>query len=300
MIAWLRQHRQALASALARFPKTAGLLSALVIGVALSLPAGGYALLEGLRGLGARVTLEPQISVFLRPEAKRAEAESLGAVLKADTRLAHIRFVPREEALKELKSVQGLSEVISALGRNPFPDAYVIQAKDSSAPGVDALAADLGRLPGVAHVQADAAWARRLAALAGALRSALWLVAAILGVGLVAVTFNTIRLQILTQRDEIEVSKLIGATDAYIRRPFYYLGLMQGLAGGAVALAIVAAGLSLLNREVAVLSESYGSSFRFAFPPPGDAIAIVLFAGLIGWLGAYLSVSRQLQEMDRP
>ena len=298
MIAWLRQHRQALASAFARFPKTAGLLSALVIGVALSLPAGGYALLEGLRGLGARVTLEPQISLFLRPEAQRAEAEAIGAALKADARIAHARFVPREEALRDLKAVQGLSEVISALGRNPLPDAYVIQANDSTAAGLDALAADLGKLPAVAHVQADAAWARRLAALAGILRSALWLVAAVLGVGLVAVTFNTIRLQILTQRDEIEVSKLIGATDAYIRRPFYYLGLMQGLAGGAVALAIVAAGLALLNCEVAALAESYGSSFRFAFLPLGDAAAIVLFAGVIGWLGAYLSVSRQLREME--
>lgn len=300
MIAWLRQHRQALASALARFPKIAGVLSALVIGVALSLPAGGYALLEGLRGLSARVTLEPQISVFLRPEAKRAEAEALGAALGADSRIARLRFVPREQALDDLKAVQGLADVIAALGRNPLPDAYVVQAKERAAPAIDALAADLAKLAGVAHVQADAAWARRLAALAGILRSALWLIAAVLGVGLLAVTFNTIRLQVLTQRDEIEVSRLIGATDAFIRRPFYYLGLLQGLAGGILALVIVSAGLALLNREVGALAESYGSSFRFAYPPPGDAAAIVLFAGLIGWLGAYLSVSRQLREMDPP
>ena len=296
MIAWLRFHRQALAAALARFSRSAGLLSALVIGVALALPAGGYALLESLRPVGARLTLEPQISVFLRPEAKRAEAEALGAALRADKRIARLRFVPREEALKDLQSVQGLSEVIAALGRNPLPDAFVVHAGDAS---MEALAADLRKLPGVAHVQADAAWARRLAALAGIGRLALWLLAGLLGIGLVAVTFNTVRLQVLTQRDEIEGSKLIGATDAFIRRPFYYLGLLQGLAGGAVALAIVAAGLALVNREVGPLAESYGSSFRFAFPPPGDALAIVVFAGLIGWLGAYLSVSRQLREMDK-
>src|SRR5204863_1202453 len=97
----------------------------------------------------------------------------------------------------------------------------------------------------VAHVQADAVWARRLAALAGIGRLALWLLAALLGVGLVAVTFNTIRLQILTQQEEIEVSKLIGATDAFIRRPFYYLGLLQGLAGGLLALVVVSGGLWL-------------------------------------------------------
>jgi cell division transport system permease protein len=296
--AWLRQHGHALASALSRLPRVGGALSALVIGVALSLPAGGYVLLEGLRGVGARMTLEPQISVFLRAEAKRPEADSLGAALKADTRIARTRFLSREQALKELSAVQGISEVVAALGRNPLPDAYVVEPKDSSAAALDALAADLAKLPAVAHVQADSAWAHRLASLAGIVRSALWLLAGVLGLGLVAVTYNTVRLQILTQRDEIEVSKLIGATDAFIRRPFYYLGLLQGLAGGAVALAIVGGGLAVLNREIGALAESYGSSFRFAFPAPADALAILVFAGLIGWLGAYLSVSQQLREME--
>src|SRR5436853_269463 len=204
MSAWLRQHRRAFGQALRRLAKATGLASALVIGIALSLPAGGYTLLESLRAIAARLTLEPQISLFLQPEAKRAEAEALGK----------------------------------------------------------------------------------------------WLLAGLLGTGLVAVTFNTIRLQILTQRDEIEVSKLIGATDAFIRRPFYYLGLLQGLAGGTMAVGIVAAALALLNREVSVLAESYGSSFRFAFLPTSDALAVVLFAGLLGWLGAHLSVSRHLRDIE--
>jgi cell division transport system permease protein len=295
MIAWLYQHRQALSGALTRFARTAGLLSALVIGVALALPAGGYALLEGLRGLGARLSFEPQLSVFLRPEAKRVEADALGRALKADRRIAAVRFVPREEALKELGAVPGMPEIIAALGRNPLPDAFVVNVKEEA---LEPLAAELRQLPGVGHVQADAVWARRLAALAGIGRLALWLLAALLGVGLVAVIFNTIRLQVLTQRAEIEVLKLIGATDAFIRRPFYYLGLLQGLAGGLVALGIVGGGLALLNREVGVLSESYGSGFRFAFVSPGDALAIVAFAALIGWLGAYLSVAKHLREMD--
>jgi len=295
VIGWLYQHRQALGAALTRFARTAGLLSALVIGVALALPAGGYALLEGLRGLGARLSFEPQLSVFLRPESKRAEAEALGGVLKSDRRIAAVRFIPREEALKELSAVPGMPEVIAALGRNPLPDAFVVNVKEEA---LEPLAAELRKLPGVAHVQADAVWARRLAALAGIGRLALWLLAALLGVGLVAVIFNTIRLQVLTQREEIEVLKLIGATDAFIRRPFYYLGLLQGLAGGLVALGIVGGGLALLNREVRVLSESYGSDFRFAFLASGDAAAIVVFAALIGWLGAYLSVAKHLREME--
>ena len=291
MSAWLRQHRQALVSALRRV----GLLNALVIGVALSLPAGGYALLEGLRGVAGRFALDTQISLFLPLEAKRADAEALGKALRADRRITKLRFVPREEALKELASVQGLQEVIATLGRNPLPDAFVITARPQE---LERLAVDLASLPGVAYVQADAAWARRLAAVAGIGRFILWLLSALLGTGLVAVIFNTIRLQILTQRAEIEVSKLIGATDAFIRRPFYYLGLLQGIAGGVVALAIVWIGLALLNREMHFFAESYGSSFRFRFPPPGDALAIVAFAGLLGWLGAQLSVSKHLREIE--
>ncbi len=295
MTAWLHQHRRAIGSALTRFFRTAGLLSALVIGVALALPAGGYALLEGLRALGARLSFEPQISVFLRAGISIAEAEAFGSALKADRRISRVRFVPREEALKELSAVPGMPEVIAALGRNPLPDAFVVNVKEDA---LEALAAELRKRPGVAHVQADTVWARRLAALAGIGRLGLWLLAALLGVGLVAVIFNTIRLQVLTQREEIEILKLIGATDAFIRRPFYYLGLLQGLAGGLVALGIVGGGLALLNREVLTLSESYGSGFRFAFLPPGDAAAIVAFAALIGWLGAYLSVAKHLREMD--
>jgi len=285
--AWLRQHLHAFASALKRL----SVLNALVIGIALALPAGGYALLESLRPAGARLALEPRISLFLEPQVRRADAEALGKRLRADPRIAAVRFIPREEALKEMSAMPGLSEVIGALGRNPLPDAFVVTSRED-------IAGELARLPGVAEVQADAVWARRLAAAAAIVQLGLWLLAALLGAALVAVTFNTIRLQILTQRDEIEVSKLIGATDAFIRRPFYYLGLLQGLAGGAVALAVVAAALALLNREVGVLAASYGSSFRFGFLSGPEALAVVLFAGLLGWLGARLSVSRHLRQIE--
>lgn len=295
MSAWLRQHRQALGSALARLTRASGMLSALVIGVALALPAGGYALLDTLQAIAGRLSFEPQISVFLSPQLERAQADALAAKLRDDPRIASLRFVPREDALRELDRVQGMKDVIAAIGRNPLPDAFVL----SVAPGsIDAVAGDVSKLPMVGEVQADSAWAKRLAALAGIGRLALWLLAALLGVGLVAVTFNTIRLQILTQRAEIEVSKLIGASDAFVRRPFYYLGLLQGMAGGAIALAIVALGQYLLNPQVAVLARSYGASFSLEFLAPADAAAIVCFAGLLGWLGAYLSVNRHLWEIE--
>jgi cell division transport system permease protein len=289
MKAWLRQHRQAFARALRRI----GALNALVIGIALALPAGGYALLESLRSVAGRLTVEPQISVFL--DAKRADSSALAATIKRDPRVSRLRFVPRERALKELAAVQGLPELVAVLGRNPLPDAFVVTAADAS---IEPLAADLAKLPGVAHVQADALWARRLATIARLARVALWLLAGLLGAALIAVTFNTIRLQILTQREEIEVSKLIGATDAFIRRPFYYVGLLHGLAGGALALLLVAVTLALLNREVRTLAESYGSEFRFAFLAPIDALAFLGFAALLGWLGAHLSVNRHLRAIE--
>ncbi|HEY2338708.1 MAG TPA: permease-like cell division protein FtsX [Burkholderiales bacterium] len=293
MSAWLRQHAHALRLALRRFAG-GGALSAVVIGVALALPAGGYAVLDSLRGLAARASLDPQISVFLKPEVKRPDAVALEKSLRADARLAKVRFVPKEEALKELNAAQGLAEVTAALGRNPLPDAYVVTPRQGD---LEPLVADLGALPGVAHVQADAAWARRLAALAAVGRLAIWLLAGLLSLGLIAVIFNTIRLQILTHRDEIEVSKLIGATDAFIRRPFYYLGTLQGVAGGMLAVIIVWSALALLNRPVGALAESFGSAYRLSALGAAEAAAVIVLAALLGWLGTHLSVSKHLRQI---
>lgn len=293
---WLRQHRQAIAAAFGKFSaqKAAAALNALVIGIALSLPAGGYALLSSLRNVTLGAALEPQLSVFLRTESKRAEADALGVRLKTDTRLSEVRFVSREQALKELQA----TEVIAALSRNPLPDAFVLRPKPTDAAALAALAAELRGMPGVAHVQVDSAWARRLGALAETARLAIALLAGLLAFGLVAITFNTIRLQVLTQRAEIEISKLIGATDAFIRRPFFYLGALQGLAGGLIALAILGASLAALNIGVSELASSYESSFRLAFLGAGDALAVVLFSAALGWFGAFLSVSKYLLEIE--
>jgi cell division transport system permease protein len=236
--------------------------------------------------------------VFLRVDAKRAEADAIGVRLKREARVREIRFIPREQALKELQATEGLAEVIAALNRNPLPDAFVVRLKTADGGALDALARDLRADPAVAYVQVDSAWARRLGALAGTARLAIALLAALLAFGLVAITFNTIRLQILTQHAEIEISKLIGATDAFIRRPFFYLGALQGLAGGAVALGILGAGLAALNVGVAELAASYGSTFRLSFLEPGDALAVALFSTALGWLGAYLSVSKYLLEIE--
>ena len=300
MKSWLRHHRQAVSAAFGKLAaqKSASLLNALVIGIALSLPAGGYALLSSLRSVTLGAALEPQLSVFLRADSLRPAADALGARLKGDTRLNDVRFVSREQALKELQATEGLAEVVAALARNPLPDAFVLRPKLADAAQLDALAKELLAMPGVAHVQVDSAWVRRLGALAGTGRLAIALLATLLAFGLVAITFNTIRLQILTQRAEIEISKLIGATDAFIRRPFFYLGALQGLAGGLVALVILRASFAALNVGVSELAASYGSTFRLGYLDPWDSVAVVLFTAALGWLGAVLSVSKYLLEIE--
>lgn len=299
MRVWLRQHRQAFGSALGKLAaqQAAALLNALVIGIALSLPAGGYALLSSVQVVTRRASLEPQLSVYLHVEAKRAETDALAGRLRGDGRVREVRFVPRERALAELQKIDGLAEVLSALERNPLPDAYVVRAADAAPAALEALAEELRGHPAVAHVQVDSAWARRLGALSDIGRLATALLAAVLAFGVVAITFNTIRLQILTQRAEIDISRLLGATDAFIRRPFFYLGALQGLGGGLVGLGILWASLAALNVGVGDLSASYGSTFRLQFLPAGDALAVILFSACLGWFGAYVSVSKYLLEM---
>ena len=294
MRVWLRQHREALGRALGRLAtqRAASLLNALVIGVALSLPAGGYVLLADLQGVAQRASFEPQISVFLGRDAPRA---SLEARLGRDPRVKSLRFVSRDEALAELRVAEGLADVVAGLERNPLPDAFVLRGADGDPAALESLAASLRKLEGVARVQVDSAWAQRLAALARTGRLALGVLGVVLATGLVAVTFNTIRLQILTQREVIEVSRLLGATDAFVQRPLLYLGLLQGAAGGILALGILAVGLAVLNQGVSELAQAYGSSFRLEFLTWADACSLVVFSGFLGWFGSALSVSKYLR-----
>ena len=144
----------------------------------------------------------------------------------------------------------------------------------------------------MAHVQLDSAWARRLDALLTAGKFALLLLAASLAFGMVAVTFNTIRLQILTQQEEIEISNLIGATDAFIRRPFLYHGAVLGAAGGLAAWALVWLGVHVLNQGLTELAQLYGANWRLQPPSLEDGGSLLLFSTWLSWVGAWLCVQQ--------
>jgi cell division transport system permease protein len=164
---------------------------------------------------------------------------------------------------------------------------------------LEALRDEIQQWPRVAHVQLDAMWARRLDAALKFARLVTAILGALLGVALIAVTFNTIRLQVLTRRDEIEVIKLIGATDSFIRRPFLYFGALQGLAGGAVAWLIIGAGAFLANRSLGELSHVYASLLQLNSLSLNDSLYLLLVPTALGWFGAWLSVSRHLALIEQ-
>jgi cell division transport system permease protein len=297
--AWLRQHWRTFSLTLVRLAgnPVATLLNVAVIGVALALPLGGYMLLQNMGSVTHQATGSPQVSLFLVPEAGKADVAAIESRLKQMPGVRSVRFISREQALAGLKRSENMAEVIAALQSNPLPDAFVVEAAGSAAE-LEKLEPELKALPKVAHVQLDSAWVKRLETLIALGRTALLILSTLLAFGLVAVTFNTIRLQILTQKDEIEVSKLIGATDGFIRRPFYYLGLVQGTLGALAALAVVYACMLILNRSILELAQLYGSDFRLGFLGLADCLAVLTFAAMLGWLGAYMSVSRHLSEIE--
>jgi cell division transport system permease protein len=301
MRVWLQHHRLSLAQITARLAKApfATSLNVLAIGIALALPFGGYCLLANLESLSRKISVDPQLTVFLARDAAKADIGPLEARLKGTRGVRTVRFIPRDQALADLGRTGGLDEVIASLPQNPLPDAFVVTLSTSDPVLADRIELEFKSLPKVTFVQADSAWVRRLDALLGLGRTGVVLLAGLLGIALVAVTFNTIRLQILTQRDEIELCRLVGATRAYIRRPFFYLGSLLGLLGGLAALAIVLAGLALLNRDLATLAQLYGTDLHLGFPNLREMGVVLGSAAALGWLGAYLSVSRHLHEPGR-
>lgn len=299
MIAWARHHLLSGAGALRRLGRAplALALNVVAVGIALALPLGGYLALENLGRVADRAGAKPQLSVYFALDAGPSDVDRVRAALGKSAATQAVRFVGRDAALRRMQEIAELDEVLAALKQNPLPDVLVVDLAGGDPAAADALAAALKPLPKVDRVQYDAEWARRLDAALRLGRLAIGLLAGMLAVGLVTVTFNAVRLQIVTQRDEIELAKLVGATDAFVRRPFLYQGAALGLLGGLAAVAIVLGASALLSAEVARVADAYGASFRLEGLPLGEWASVLGFAGIIGWSGAYASVSRYLHSI---
>jgi len=294
------QHIIVLRTALHRIfaSRLGGFFNILVIGIALSLPAGMYVLLQNVQGLVTQLSGTPQISLFLSLDAKTDDVDRLRRQLAQHPAIARVEFVARADALAQLKQSTGLADVIGGLQQNPLPDAFVVYPKPGEAQELEALRNELAKLSRVELAQLDSAWAYKLEALLKFGRIVALILAGLLSLALVAITFNTIRLQILTQSSEIEVSKLIGATNSFIRRPFLYFGAAQGLLGGIMAWLIITISLVLLNHQLKALSQLYASQFMLHPMSFGDSISLLLFSMYLGWLGAWLSVARHLSQIE--
>ncbi|MQR00389.1 permease-like cell division protein FtsX [Glaciimonas soli] len=307
---WVRQHIAAIGDAFGHVIKTPGsfAMNVLVVAIALMLPIAGLTLLENIRPVSAQLAVEPEISVFLTMDTARDNATALATPIREilqkndrNAKSAKINFVPRENALADLKGKTGLSDALTTLGQNPLPDAYVLTLSGfqdaTDAMQVDTIAEQLKALPGVESVQVDSDWVKRLAALLHIAHLMLLFLAATLAIVVVAVVFNTVRLQVLTQHEEIAVAKLVGATNAYIHRPFYYTGALLGLCAGAVALSVVAFGLSPLNQVIAELAKLYASEFQLQPLNWIITLALLALGAALGLIGAVLSVRRHLARL---
>ncbi len=293
---WLGGHRQALRLVLSRMWRTrlSTLMMLGVLGVTMSLPAGLYVVLDNMEKLAGSIESDPQISLFLALDANGDTVHEIDTRLRGHAGVKDYRFVGRETAWAELQKNAGLQELAGGLDKNPLPDAYILHARNSDPASVDHLRQELQQWHGVELAQLDAAWVKRLYTLLQTGRQAVLVLSGLLGFALLAIIGNTIRLQILTQREEIDVSQLIGATDAFIRRPFLYAGALHGLGGGVAAWLILYCALSLFNLSIIELARLYASDFRLHMLDARSCLILTGLAGLLGWGGSYLAVSRYL------
>lgn len=294
----MNRHLRTLASTLRRFASAplATLVTLSVIGIALSLPAGLYLLLSNLGQISNKLDVQPQITLFLKIDAGKEAQRQVELKLKNHQAIKSARFIGRDQALKELSASNGLGDLAAGLARNPLPDAYIVTAKESDALLLDHLRQEIRQWPGVDSAELDSAWAKRLNAILELGRQMTFMLAALLAVGLLAVMGNIIRLQILTRLEEIEVSKLIGATDRFIRLPFLYHGTLQGLLGGLAAWATIAVSTHLINPSVVKLATLYGSAFQLEGLALTDTALLLAISAVLGWLGAYIAVAHFLRH----
>lgn len=306
---WFRQHASAIRQALVQFYRSPGhfFFNILVLSMTLVLPFGGMTILDNIQSITEQLSVSPEISVFLKKDIHRdhiAEIEhAIHGIMQTDHQKAEVVFISKEAALESLQKKTGLNEIADSLGRNPLPDAYIIRLPDNMPSRaeltmqIESAVNQLQKLPGIDKVQIDSDWTKRLAALLSILRMSLLFLAMILSIVVIVVIFNTVRLQVLMHINEITLSWHVGASRAYIRRPFYYMGFFLGLFSGFFALVLIDLSLIPFNSAIYELAQLYGSDFQLV--PLNPVISAVLLgtSSALGWFGALLSVNRQLKRI---
>lgn len=265
------------------------------------LPSLFYLGVDNLSKLTDHMQSETEISLFLKLDASADTIAEIDDLLAKNPAIKQYHLVTKDEAWQQLqaksKSDQDVSNVIEQLGKNPLPDAFFIQAKSADPETLEALKNTLQSTPGVEQAILNSEWAKRLATLLSIGKKLIFFIAALLAVVLLVIIGNTVHMQIITQKVEIEVSYLIGATNSFIRTPFLYAGAFYGLFGGILAILMIAGMIQTFNYSVLEISRLYSSDFSLALFNANLYLTVIGSAAIIGWIGSYFAVTRAINAI---
>jgi cell division transport system permease protein len=300
--AYFARHAQVLVGSLGRIVHApfATFMTMGVIAVALALPLFLSGLLQNARIATGNWNEAYDLSVYMDKKAGAVRVQSLAKQLRQRSDVATVRIITATEALAEFRNDSGFGTALDALGDNPLPDTLVVTPTlvASTPQGTETLKTAIAAMSDVQTVQVDTEWVKRLHAMLELLRRVVLLTAGLLGVGIVLIVSNTIRLDILNRRAEIEVMKLVGASDGFARRPFLYSGIWYGLGGGLLALILVGVASAVLARPVAQLAFLYGSAFRLQGLNPIMGLEVLSVAVVLAWLGSWLAATRHIRAIE--
>lgn len=300
-LTWLLRHAQNAVAALGRLTRNplSTLMTGAVIGIAIALPSGLYLLIDNVRTLSGSWEGASSISLFLKQELSDAEAEQIRHTVSLRNDVAQATLITKQEAMDEFRSLSGFGSALDLLDRNPLPAVVLVVPGTaySSAEATGALARQLEAYREIELAQVDLQWVRRLDAITGTLERGVGVLAALLSAAVLLIIGNTIRLEIQNRHSEIEIVKLVGGTDAFIRRPFLYEGMWYGLIGALIAIALVLLALYLMQGPVERLAGLYKSRFDLTLLTSGTFLSILLGSPLLGLAGAWLAVGRHLQRI---
>lgn len=294
---YFKRHAQTLVFTLGRLyqrPVATG-LTVLVIGITLALPAGLHLVIQNINAVGYSWEGTLNASLFLADSTDESRARQIASEIRARDSVRGTTYISRQQALEEFQALSGFGEALELLEENPLPAVIVVQFKTTqSSEVIDAVMREISDLPDVVQAKFDHQWLDRLFAILATVQRAAVLIAGLLGVAVVLTVGNTIRLDIENRRDEIVIMKLVGASDAFVRRPFLYTGFWYGLLGGVTALILLGIGVSLMAGPAGQLAALYQSSFVIGGLGFGRSLLLLLLGIGLGWFGAAWTVARHL------
>lgn len=300
--AHVRDHLRSLVFSLGKLCRQpfASTLTVLMIAVALALPASMLILLDNLRVVTHKWDDSGQITLFLDLHMPVEEIGKLRARLRGLEEIESVEFVSADQALEEFRELSELDYLIDGLENNPLPPTLTLTPFETArAPGIlGRLRGEFSSYPGVEQIQFDMQWLQRLQGMAEIVQRAIMMIGILLGISVLLVVGNSIRLDIENRRDEIEVTKLIGATNRFIRRPFLYGGMWYGLLGGVLALVLVYTTLLVIEQPAQHLVTLYNSDFKLIMPDAGQVLGLVATSIGLGILGAWMAVGRHIARIE--